>query len=87
MECPESDALFECFVQATENHVVATDRLVNLIGARERFAEARLRVAETHADCKAAQSAFEAHREQHKCCAAPSPEEANPADERSVAGR
>ncbi len=67
MECREADALFNYFVRATENHVIATDRLANLIGARERFAKARLRVAETYAECKAAQLALETHREHHNC--------------------
>ena len=58
---------FKQFVQATRAHVLAHEILANLIGARERFAEARLIVAETYAECKAAQSALGTHREYHNC--------------------
>ncbi len=67
MECREADTLFKRFIRATKAHVEATTALANLIGARERFAEARLRVNETYAECKAAQSALQEHREDHNC--------------------
>jgi hypothetical protein len=67
MECREADILFKRFVRATKNHVEAATALASLIGAKERFAEARLRVIETYAECKAAQSALQLHREHHNC--------------------
>ena len=80
MECLKADALFKHFIRATKAHVVATEILANLIGSRERFAEARLHVEKTYAECKAAQSALETHRQHHNC-AASWLEGATPSDE------
>ena len=92
MACRTAETLFKHFVEATKHHVEAAELLANLVGSRACFAEARLRVEEAYAECKAAHSALQAHRKHHNCCAAPSPEEANPSDEprvkqTSVAGR
>ena len=67
MGCTEADALFKRLIQATRSYVIATNTLANLIGARERFEAARLRVTETYAECKAARSALQTHREHHHC--------------------
>ena len=67
MSCRTAETLFKHFVEATKHHVEATELLANLVGSRARFAEARLRVKETLANCKAAHSALTAHRKHHYC--------------------
>lgn len=66
-KCSEADMLFEGFVSATKNHVMAANTLANLIGSKERFAEALLLATATYAECKEALLALEAHRKRHKC--------------------
>ena len=67
MDCPTASYLLEAYARATAEYVEAVNRLSNLAGLHEHFADAQQRVEQTHTRCQLARLALEKHRVEHKC--------------------
>jgi len=65
--CPKGEALFKRFVAATKNHLEAAEALANLVGSRERFAEARLRAQKTFANLQSGPFRYGGAPRTHNC--------------------
>jgi hypothetical protein len=66
-ECVTGRALYEEFAKATRAYFEAVGNLSNLTDSDEQFAAAERHAKEAFRKCRAAHSALEKHRAEHKC--------------------
>ena len=67
MECPTAKTLFEDYFRATVEYFEAVDKLSNLVGLHDLFANTKQHTEQTHAKCRLARLALEKHRAEHNC--------------------
>ena len=67
MECPTAKTLFEDYSRATVEYFEAVDKLSNLVGLHDVFADTKQHTEQTHAKCRLARLALEKHRAEHNC--------------------
>jgi hypothetical protein len=67
MECPAAKVLFENYARAAVELFESADKVANLTGQHERFAEALKYSKQTHEKCHRARLALEDHRTLHGC--------------------
>lgn len=67
MECPTAKTLFEDYSRATVEYFEAVDKLSNLVGLHDVFADTKQHTEQTHAKCRLARLALEKHRAKHNC--------------------
>ena len=67
MDCSIARNLFDDLTRATDKYFDATDKLANLVGQHEKFAEEKRYAESMREKCRAARLAFDLHWSEHGC--------------------